>query len=293
MKTDIEKLKNLLDALSRDMGWQIIIEDFYAVLRPYELIANYMSDKNWHTNPYCLKIKKNTRLWQRCVNLKAATTKSIRKRGEPGWSICYCGVAEYTYPIFINGIHIGTVVVTGYFSKLSEKMSEILSKRVSLSCKEFSNLRIENLKIITKEEEQRLFSYISVVADFIECIAEKSPIINTQGEQGNNHKQKYIRKALDYIEKHYFDDISPESVAKRCHISVSYLQHLFIEFLGEGVASNIRRKRLERACQLLIETDRSVSNIAFSCGFYSPDYFSSVFKRSFNMTPLAYRKSKN
>ena len=293
MKKDIEILKNFLDTLSADTGWQIIIEDFYAVLRPFETIANYLSDKNWHTNPYCLKIKKNTRLWQRCVRLKAVTRRSIKKRGEAGWSICYCGVAEYTYPIFIKGVHIGTIEVTGFFAPLSQKMGEILSKRVSLSCEEFSNLRNENLKRITKEEEKRLFSYLSVIAEFIESIARESPIIKGQGTQGNNGKQKYLRKALDHIEKHYFEDINPESVAERCHISLSYLQHIFIEFLGEGVAGVIRRKRLENACQLLIETDRSVKNIALSCGFYSTDYFSSIFKRNFNMTPLEYRKSKN
>ena len=291
MKKDIYLLKCYLDRLSKDTGWQIIIEDFYEVLRPYETIAGYLSDKNWHTNPYCLKIKNNMRLWKRCVKLKPATRRSIKKRGAPGWSICYCGVAEYTHPVFVGEVCVGNVEVTGFLAPLSKKMNGILSRRTGISCEEFAALRKENLKKITAEEEEKLFSYVAVIADFIESIAKDSPIIRSHGNEGGE-KQKYIRKALDHIEKHYFEDISPESVADRCHISTSYLQHLFIEFLGEGVAGVIRRKRLERACQLLIETDRSIRNISLSCGFYSPDYFSVVFKRTFNLTPLAYRKTK-
>jgi AraC-like DNA-binding protein len=68
------------------------------------------------------------------------------------------------------------------------------------------------------------------------------------------------------------------------------LQHLFIEFSSDGIASAIRRKRIERACRYLIETDRSIKDIAFSCGFYNTDYFSVAFKKSTGTSPLKFRK---
>ncbi|MEE0945499.1 MAG: helix-turn-helix domain-containing protein [Acutalibacteraceae bacterium] len=289
MKEKTVKLKNYLDMLTQDMGWYIIIEDYYGVLRAYDDIRDYLSDKKWHTNPYCLKIKNNARLWKRCVGLKRAMRRNIRKQTTAGFRVCYCGVAEYTIPVCVRGVRIGTVCAAGFFSPLSDRMTEILSKRTDLNEKDFSRLRQENLRQITNAEEERLYSYLSIVAEFIKEIAKDSPLINDKGAS-ENEKQKYVLKALDHIEKHYDENITPQSVAQRYHISLSYLQHLFVEFLGEGIASVIRRKRIERACQLLAQTDRSVRDIAISCGFYDTDYFSVLFKRTMGMTPLKYRK---
>jgi RNA polymerase sigma factor (sigma-70 family) len=85
---------------------------------------------------------------------------------------------------------------------------------------------------------------------------------------------------------------TPEDVAEECNISLSHLQHLFIKLTCEGIATTIRRKRIERACELLISTHRSVRDIALSCGFYDTNYFSVVFKRIRGMTPLEFRKRK-
>ncbi len=293
MKRNIEMLKRYLDTLTKDTDWQIIIEDFYGVLRPFGDIREYLSDKNWHNNPYCLAVKKNGRLWRRCVALKRATRRSIRRRGKAGWSVCYCGVAEYTIPVFVNGVHIATVSAAGFIAPLKDKMTEILSKRTGYDKNQFRNLREASLRQVTAETEERLFSYLSVVADTIENVALQSPLIKSEGEAGRpDEKQRYVLKAIDHIEKHFSEDISPESVAKRCHLSLSYMQHLFLKYAGEGIASIIRRKRLEEACRLLTETNRSVRDISLSCGFYDTDYFSVTFKRSYGMTPLNFRKQR-
>ena len=289
MKENAQRLKAYLDALTKDTGWYIIIEDYYGVLRACEDIRDYLSDKKWHTNPYCLKIKSNKRLWQRCVGLKSIMRRNTLKKATAGFRVCYCGVAEYVVPVFAKGTHIGNVCVTAFFSPLRNKMTEILAKRTGMNENDFSKLRTENLRKITPLEEERLQSYIPVAAEFVKEIAKDLPLINNK-TSAESEKQKYVLKALDYIEKHYVENITPESVAKKYHISLSYLQHLFLEFLGEGIASVIRRKRLERACQLLAQTGRSVRDNEISCGFYDTDYFSVLFKRIFGMTPLKYRR---
>ncbi|MBE6740092.1 MAG: helix-turn-helix domain-containing protein [Ruminococcaceae bacterium] len=291
MKTKIEKLKNYLDLLSKDTGWHIIIEDFYSVLRPYEIIGEYLSDKKWHTNPYCMKIKKNPRLWKRCVALKRATRRSERKRGCAGFSVCYCGVAEYTIPIFISGVHIGTVCAAGFFSPLSRKMTEILAKHTESGVEEFEKFRQAHLREADEATVSRLKSYLGVVADMIIDIVGNTPLMRpTSNKNAPDNRRKYFLMAMDHIDKHCCENITPLSVAKRVNVSLSYLQHLFIEFSSDGIAGAIRRKRIERACRYLIETDRSIKDIAFSCGFYNTDYFSVAFKKSTGTSPLKFRK---
>lgn len=292
MKQKIDSLKRYLDVLTQDTGWQIIIEDYYGILRPFEVIEDYLSDKNWHINPYCLAVKKNHRLWKRCVALKRATRRSIRKRAKPGWNVCYCGVAEYTVPIFAAGVHVATLCAAGFLAPLSDKMTDILSHRTAAPPEEFSLLRENSLRKRDKGTEDRLCGYLMPAAEIIEELAKNNPLVKTSGTETADQKQRYVLKAMDHIEKHYSEDITPESVARRCHISLSYLQHLFLKFAGEGVASAIRRKRLEESCRLLAETDRSVRDIAISCGFYDTDYFSVIFRRNYGMSPLAFRKRR-
>lgn len=293
MNRKIENLKRYLDTLTADTGWQIIIQDYYGILRPFGIIADYLSDKNWHNNPYCLAIKKNRRLWSRCVALKRATKRSIENRAEPDWNICYCGVAEYTLPIFAGEVHIASVCAAGFIAPLSAKMTEILSRRTEIPTNDFLKLRESSLRQREEGLEDRLCGYLMPVADIIKELARSNPLVKIGGDgKRPDEKQRYVLFAMDHIEKHYFENITPESVAKRCHISLSYLQHLFLKFTGQGIASVIRRRRLEEACRLLGETDRSVRDIALSCGFFDPDYFSVIFRRSYGVSPLGFRKNR-
>ena len=105
-------------------------------------------------------------------------------------------------------------------------------------------------------------------------------------------KDKLKKVIKKYISKNYAEQITAHNVADACHVSVSYLQHLFAELLGHGIAEEIRLQRLEAAKEMLATTAYSVRYIALCCGFCSPDYFSTVFKRQLGITPLKYRKSK-
>jgi two-component system, response regulator YesN len=51
------------------------------------------------------------------------------------------------------------------------------------------------------------------------------------------------------------------------------------------------RRRLEKASELLHETDLTVADISLKVGFHSDDYFYRAFRRKFGMTPLQWRKS--
>ena len=60
---------------------------------------------------------------------------------------------------------------------------------------------------------------------------------------------------------------------------------------GKTPASLLRATRLKEACRLLKETTASITRIAESCGFSSPNYFAQVFTRELKMSPRAYRKN--
>lgn len=96
-------------------------------------------------------------------------------------------------------------------------------------------------------------------------------------------------RVVSYIEQHFYQpDISPETIAKACRISRSYLYKVFSDDLS--VMERIRNRRLDAAVKLLQRKTlhRSMTDIAMSCGFSNPSEFSRLFKSKYGVAPSKY-----
>lgn len=88
-----------------------------------------------------------------------------------------------------------------------------------------------------------------------------------------------------HVDEHATEsDLSPESLAATFHISLRYAQKLFQCYLGAGVATYIRHRRLETA-QELLRASLPVAVTARRCGFIDVDTFSRAFKREYGVAP--------
>jgi len=96
--------------------------------------------------------------------------------------------------------------------------------------------------------------------------------------------------ALAFIRENATRPIQVHEVATRAGLSRRMLERRFLETLGSSPAAHIGRLRLDRVKALLIETDLPINNVAESCGFCSPEYMMSVFRKELHTTPLLYRR---
>ena len=79
-----------------------------------------------------------------------------------------------------------------------------------------------------------------------------------------------------------------ELAAEMCMSRSQFSRHISAA-TGESPSTYFNRLRLEKAARLLKDTDRSVSNIAYDCGFDDAAYFSNMFKKFYRVTPMQYR----
>ncbi len=100
----------------------------------------------------------------------------------------------------------------------------------------------------------------------------------------------YVQKACEFIARHYGDDLGVETIAKRLNLNKNYLIKLFKKHLSTTPNRYILETRLLRAKTLLLQTNQSVQEISFSCGFNVPSYFTKRFKERFGLLPLEFRK---
>ena len=284
---NFELLTNYIKILEKKLKLNIIIYDEFRLLSHTKLAELSQIDK-WHTNKYCTKIKENKALYHRCVYLKKYFHNKVAKSKGIIKIKCFCGVVEYVIPIRIQKHLVCFVAASGFSGTMTDKMSTIISNRIGLDIDEFFVLREHSLLKI--KDEKTIICALEILAHLLEeYILNKTEIINFFTKD-NIKKNKYIIKAMEYITQNYSKQINVESVAKYCYVSPSYLQHLFIEIIGHGVAEEIRLCRLAHAKELLCTTDYSIRYISYTCGFISYDYFFTIFKKHFQVSPLQYRK---
>jgi LacI family transcriptional regulator len=96
-------------------------------------------------------------------------------------------------------------------------------------------------------------------------------------------------RAMRFLWDHLDQPLSVDDIAREAKVSRRVLERAFRQHLGRGVAAELRRKRLERCCELLVTTERTIADIARSVGFECPRYLYEVFRKARNMTPRQYR----
>ena len=103
---------------------------------------------------------------------------------------------------------------------------------------------------------------------------------------------RIIQEVATYIYEHYADNLSLEYVADKFNLSRSYLSKKFKTATGFGFKEYIINVRIQNACNLLLETNKSITDIAFECGFNDSNYFGDAFRKAKGISPHKYRKNE-
>ena len=83
--------------------------------------------------------------------------------------------------------------------------------------------------------------------------------------------------------------MSPSLIAEDLGISTRQLERLFGRYLNSTPKHYFMEMRLNRAQNLLVQTEQSVTEIAMACGFQSTSHFSKVYRSHFGRSPLVQR----
>jgi AraC-like DNA-binding protein len=104
-----------------------------------------------------------------------------------------------------------------------------------------------------------------------------------------NHAERKIYDIISYIHTYYQNNLTLNSIAKEFYMSPYYLSHQFKAVSGFNLNRYINRTRISNARSLLIESDATITDIAFQCGFKSISQFNRTFKKIVNLTPREYK----
>jgi signal transduction histidine kinase/AraC-like DNA-binding protein len=136
---------------------------------------------------------------------------------------------------------------------------------------------------VTTILEKGLFNLDETVAHISAALERKRRL--------SNEAQRLVRKAMAYIHEHYAEPISRREIANYVSIAEDYLTFCFRQELGMTPIKYLQRYRVNRARQLLTESDKSITEVARLVGFSDSGYFSRIFHRETGMAPEAFRRA--
>jgi signal transduction histidine kinase/CheY-like chemotaxis protein/AraC-like DNA-binding protein/ligand-binding sensor domain-containing protein len=121
-----------------------------------------------------------------------------------------------------------------------------------------------------------------------ETVFESKDII---GKKDSSEQDEFVIKVRERIENRVADlGLNVEQLAQELHFSQSQFNRKLNALIGITPVRFIRQIRLEKAKTMLLDTDLTITVIAFDCGFNDPSYFSRVFKKEFGVSPVDWRE---
>ena len=106
-------------------------------------------------------------------------------------------------------------------------------------------------------------------------------------------KHKRMKEMLNWIHQHFAEKVTLADIAKAGRLSNSECCRYFKKILKTTPINYLIHYRIQKSLPLLQERDSNVTEVAFKAGFNSSSYFIEKFRKSMNMTPLAYKKNRN
>ncbi|SLN10727.1 HTH-type transcriptional regulator CdhR [Roseovarius gaetbuli] len=98
-----------------------------------------------------------------------------------------------------------------------------------------------------------------------------------------------LSQVIQMMESNIEEPISPSVLAKEVGMSTRQLERLFRRYLSRSPKRYYMELRLQKARNLLMQTDMTVINVALACGFASPSHFSKCYRAHYNTTPYRER----
>ncbi len=131
--------------------------------------------------------------------------------------------------------------------------------------------------------------------DILVILARSVPMQAYSPQELNKHLNRIgrLENVFKYVEENYHSGISLEEISSVANFSEYYFTRFFKEATGMTFGKYINNYRVEKAAQLLKDTDGTITEVVFKSGFGSIKTFNRVFKQTKGCSPSAYKKTIN
>jgi AraC family transcriptional activator of pobA len=202
------------------------------------------------------------------------------------------GFALLFHPDLIHGTplgkHIDNYTFFSYESREALHLSE-KERRIVLDC--FAKIRYELEQGTDKHSKTLIAANIELFLNYCVRFYDRQFITRNDANRGNIEK-------FENLLKDYFHTDKPQTIglpavtycAEQLHLSPNYFGDMVKKETGKTALEYIQLKVMDMAKERVLDTGRSISEIAYELGFKYPQHFTRAFKKNTGYTPLDYRR---
>lgn len=152
-----------------------------------------------------------------------------------------------------------------------------------------SSLVYSTATAVLNSHNNRSAGLIAQLYLFIDALITES---STRTEINHSDaKDLYIREAINFVERNFQATITVDDMAQSCNLNRQYFSRLFKEQMNVTAQQFIIQYRLSQACEMLKNTNLSLTEIAERVGYSNQFNFSAAFKRQYKQSPSTWRRN--
>ncbi|MDO6736577.1 AraC family transcriptional regulator [Wenyingzhuangia sp. 2_MG-2023] len=144
--------------------------------------------------------------------------------------------------------------------------------------------------ILKKTGFEQLMEFYNLLHQMSKDKSQRLLSISFDSQLYQAKDSKIFQEVINYIFTHFKDEISLIKVSEKVHMSTPAFCRYFKKRTQKTFTEYVNNLRIAQASKLLIETDMSISQICFECGYNSLSYFNRQFKKHKKIGPKEYKK---
>lgn len=286
----MESEKALLSLLSRleRLNRIIIVKDFVGFLSWNTSLGGILVPHVGHHCAFCTAMKQNEQAYACCVTCSKVHQWLCQGKREPFIRDCRFGLSEYSVPILLDDICIGSLSVGMYCQdrQSSEARIRTLAARWGMRADELLLSRQQSIySAEPSEDEKAVFDIVAfILADLFR------PYASMAKERAESPTETAFENIMSYLYNHFTDSsLTVAQIAAACNYSDSHISHVFSQRMHMNLRTYINQLRINVAKGLL-KHGYSVSASAYASGFNDANYFCTVFRSIVGMSPSRYSR---
>lgn len=286
----MENEKALMALLSRleKLNRIIIIKDFVGFLSWNTSLGGILVPHVGHHCAFCTAMKQNEQAYACCVTCSKVHQWLCQRKREPFIRDCRFGLSEYSVPILLDDICIGSLSVGMYCQDRlsSEAQIRTLAARWGMRADELLLSRQQSIySAEPSEDEKAVFDIVAfILADLFR------PYASMAKERAESPTETAFENIMSYLYNHFTDSsLTVAQIAAACNYSDSHISHVFNQRMHMNLRTYINQLRINVAKGML-KHGYSVSASAYASGFNDANYFCTVFRSIVGMSPSRYSR---
>ena len=232
---------------------------------------------------FCSMMNDNENIHKLCNHSAKILCQMCRDRGSLVTYTCHAGLTEVAAPLKEGDVTIGYIMF-GQITNIKDK--EKFAQKAKDRCKNYEldfDEFDKKIRTIHYKSNEQIEAVSEIMSAFTSYIYLKKIV--------SMKREETLTEIIDYIDENLSADLSVRSICERFSISKTTLYEIIKDSMPGGIAKNIKLKRIEKAKELIKNTDKSIEEISGLVGFLDCNYFRRLFKQNTGMSAKAYRKN--